>query len=65
MEPELINSWTRKAQSLYLGTPGHLVFDSWKDQSRGIYDVMFKSETSLLTHRISFFTAGLQQARPI
>lgn len=27
--------------------------------------MMFKSETYLVTHRNSFFTAGLQQAQPI
>lgn len=41
------------------------VSDSWKDESSGIYDVMFKFETSLVTHRISFFIGSLQQAQPI
>lgn len=50
---------------LYLRTPGCLGFDPWKDESGGIYDVMLKFETSLVTYTISFFIAGLQQAQPI
>lgn len=49
----MINSWTEKVQPLYLGTAGCLVFDLWRVESSGIYDAMFKSETSLVTHRIS------------
>lgn len=51
---------------LTLSTLGFLsVSGSWKDESSGIYDAMLKSETSLVTHKISFVTSSLQQAQPI
>lgn len=60
-------SWLRaELGKLTLYILGFLsVSDLWKDESSGIYDVMFKSETSLVIHRISFFIGSLQQAQPI
>ena len=55
----------KKIQSSYIGTPGCLDFDLEKDESSEIYDVMFKPETFLVAHKISFLTAGLQQAQPV